>query len=196
MKGLLLALLCMAMVAGCGLSRSLTASTASSSDSPASPSSSPGRPPAHCQERGSGLFALPDPRCTPGAMNSAVTPATIHSTICHSGWTSTVRPPVSVTDPEKLIVAKAYGVRDPHETELDHLIPLELGGAPNSYKNFWDEPNYPNVSPNTFDHNPKDKLEFKMKKLVCSGRLPLADAQREIATNWVAAYQRYEGRTQ
>ncbi len=39
--------------------------------------------------------------------------------------------------------------------------------------------------------NPKDKLETAMKRLVCERRLALADAQRQIAANWVAAMRRY-----
>src|SRR5690242_12252575 len=44
---------------------------------------------------------LPDPTCTPGATYSAVTQSTIGSTICVSGWTSTIRPPTSYTNPLK-----------------------------------------------------------------------------------------------
>lgn len=40
---------------------------------------------------------LPDPACTPGAIDPAVTQANISSTICRSGYTSTVRPPASDT---------------------------------------------------------------------------------------------------
>ncbi len=35
---------------------------------------------------------LPDPACTPGTVNPAVSQANIADTICKSGWTSTVRP--------------------------------------------------------------------------------------------------------
>ncbi|MGW4529241.1 hypothetical protein [Amycolatopsis sp. NPDC004378] len=35
---------------------------------------------------------LPDPACTPGALNPDVTQASIGSTICVSGWTATIRP--------------------------------------------------------------------------------------------------------
>jgi hypothetical protein len=48
-------------------------------------------PPTSCAARG----ALPDPACTPGALNPDVTPATIGATICMSGWTATVRPPTT-----------------------------------------------------------------------------------------------------
>ena len=116
-----------------------------------------------------------------------MTQATIGSTICRRGWTSTVRPPVSVTEPEKLDSMRAYGDgRPPSAYEYDHLVPLELGGAVNDPRNLWPEPDYPGVS-RSFYLNPKDKLERALNRLVCAGTMPLARAQRLIASDWVAA---------
>ena len=66
---------------------------------------------------------LPDPVCTPGVTNPDVTDATIQQTICVRGWTATIRPPVSYTDPLKRRSMSAYGVWDqnPRDFELDHL---------------------------------------------------------------------------
>ena len=148
------------------------------------------QPPSRtCRAVGSGLNERPDPRCTPGAVNPAVTQATIDSTICRSGWTSTVRPPESVTEPEKFASMRAYGVSRPSGYEYDHFVPLELGGAVNDPRNLWPEPDFSNAS--GFYLNPKDHVEYALKRLVCDGRLTLAQAQRAIATNWVAAYSRY-----
>src|ERR1700747_3389556 len=44
-----------------------------------------------CHAIGIGLYARPDAHCTPGALNPQVRPGTIATTICRSGWTSTVR---------------------------------------------------------------------------------------------------------
>jgi hypothetical protein len=41
----------------------------------------------------------------------------------------------------------------------------------------------------------KDALERKLHKLVCAGQLDLKTAQREIASDWINAYQRYVGKT-
>lgn len=84
--------------------------------------------------------ALPDPSCTPGALNPDVKQSTIKKTICKKGWTKTVRPPVSVTEPQKQQSMDQYGVSDPTKFEYDHLVPLELGGATDSTKNLWPEP--------------------------------------------------------
>jgi hypothetical protein len=146
-------------------------------------------PPGSCHASGTGLGQLPDRRCTPGAVNPAVTQATISSTICRSGWTATVRPPERVTEPEKLASLRAYGETGASRYEYDHLVPLELGGAVNDPRNLWPEPDYP-VSQG-FYLNPKDKVESALKRLVCAGLLTLAEAQRQIAVNWVAAMRRY-----
>jgi hypothetical protein len=142
-----------------------------------------------CRRRGSGLDALPDPRCTPGALNPTVTQASIGVTICRSGWTSTVRPPASITAREKLASIASYGDARTSGFEYDHLVSLELGGAPNDARNLWPERDY--ATRRGFYLNPKDRLEGKLNRLVCSGRMTLARAQRLIAGNWVAAAARY-----
>ena len=148
------------------------------------------QPPAGtCHAIGSGLNERPDRRCTPGAVNPAVTQATLGATICRSGWTATVRPPERVTDAEKLASLRAYGESGPSRYEYDHFVPLELGGAVNDARNLWPEPDY--SGRHGFYLNPKDKLETALKRLVCAGRLSLADAQRQIAADWVAAMRRY-----
>jgi hypothetical protein len=135
--------------------------------------------PGSCHAIGSGLYSRPDPHCTPGALNPAVTQATIGHTICRSGWTKTVRPSARITDREKAGSMAAYG--DPESMsgyEYDHFVPLELGGAVNDARNLWPEPG---GSP-----NPKDAIENDLRRQVCYGQRTLAQAQRAIAANWVA----------
>jgi hypothetical protein len=122
---------------------------------------------------------LPDPRCTPGSIDPAVTQGKIRSTICKRGWTATVRPPESQTERFKYGVAYPhYGVPSSERTELDHLVPLELGGS-NDATNLWPE------TPPT--PNPKDKVENALNHAVCDGRVSLAAAQLAIARNWLTA---------
>ena len=140
-----------------------------------------------CHTRGSGLYSRPDPRCTPGALNPAVTQPTVGTTICRRGWTRTVRPDVSITEPEKLASMRAYGERSSASRfEYDHLVPLELGGAANDARNLWPEPDY--AGSMGFYRNPKDELENALNRMVCDGRMSLSRAQRAIATDWVSAY--------
>ena len=146
--------------------------------------------PGSCHYTYVGTDPLPDPRCTPGAVNPEVTQSDLNSTICASGFTATIRPPESITEPEKVASAAAYGYTGPlHVAEYDHLISLELGGDPNDAANLWVEP--PDSPTATTVANTKDKLENRLNSLVCSGQVTLAAAQQAIAGNWVAAYQQY-----
>jgi len=114
------------------------------------------------------------PLLTPGALNRDVTQATIHTTICVQGWTQTVRPPWSYTHALEVRQLREYGrsgsTRDYQE---DHFISLELGGAPRDPRNLWPEP-LPRA-------HAVDRIENQLREQVCSGRLPLAEAQRREA---------------
>jgi len=133
-----------------------------------------------CQARDHGR--LPDRRCTPGAIDPAVTQADIASTICVSGYTQTIRPPESQTEAFKFGQAyPAYGLAAGTESELDHLVPLELGGA-NDAANLW-----PEAGPVP---NAKDSVEHVLNSAVCDGRIRLARAQHGIARNWETAEPR------
>jgi len=37
----------------------------------------------------------------------------------------------------------------------------------------------------------KDRLDDRLHALVCHGKVSLAQAQDEVASNWLAAYHRY-----
>ncbi len=139
-----------------------------------------------CHARGTGKFSLPDPHCTPGAIDPAVTKANIGRTICRSGYTDKVRPPEYITEAEKRASLRSYGDHKPiYDYEYDHLVPLELGGAGNDPRNVWPEPG---ASP-----NPKDALENRLNEMVCDHAITLAAAQQAIARNWIKAYARYLG---
>jgi hypothetical protein len=69
---------------------------------------------------------------------------------------------------------------------VDHLISLELGGS-NSIKNLWPQ----SYRTQPWNAHVKDTLENELHDEVCSGRLDLKTAQREIAGDWIAAYRKY-----
>jgi hypothetical protein len=145
---------------------------------------------------------LPDAHLTPGATDPAVAQETIERTICVRGYSKSVRPSIAVTDPIKREVLSRYAaLGDPWRAdqerghyELDHLISLELGGAPADPANLWPEPyERPNrmhgaVAGTTVGSESKDRLENSLHDAVCSGRMPLAAAQHAIATNWYQAW--------
>jgi len=127
--------------------------------------------PCHTRDNG----RLPDPRCTPGAYDPQVTAAVL----CAPGYTTrSYRPPASQTDAAKRdIVEPAYGMAGV-AGELDHLVPLELGGA-NDLSNLW-------VEAGSIP-NPKDEVENRLHDMVCAGQVTLRAAQVAIATDWETA---------
>jgi hypothetical protein len=128
-----------------------------------------------CRVRG----PLPDRRCTPGARFKDATKARV----CQPGYSSRVR---HVTDGTKTAVYRAYGIRerfDGRDGEVDHLVPLELGGS-NVRANLFPEA----ATPVPGAHE-KDRLENRLHVEVCAGQLRLRKAQRLIARDWVAAYR-------
>jgi hypothetical protein len=135
---------------------------------------------------------LPIASVTPGAINSSVTQANIHSTICVSGYTKTIRPSSSYTTTlKKQQLAGPYAFYHDSFTgdfEEDHLISLEIGGSPTDPKNLWPEPYI-----GTTGARIKDKIENKLHALICSGQISLRTAQVAIAKNWYGAYLKYIG---
>ena len=150
------------------------APTASSARQP--PSSAP-RKPASSAPRAAGVpgdVPMPNRALTPGAIQSSDTAA-----ICTPGWAEAHR---DVSDATKNYVASEYGLSSRYGYEIDHLIPLELGGS-NSAQNLWPEPY---GSP--YGATQKDGLEDYLHDQVCHHGMPLATAQQEIAANWYAAW--------
>jgi hypothetical protein len=175
------ALVAVAMTVLTGCRTSTATGPASGANLPTGVASASVSAPDTCHERTEGGQALPDPSCTPGATNPQVTQANLKETACKSGWTKTVRPPVSDTDRLKKEQIAAYGYTDTRmgDYEENHLVSLELGGAPSDPHNLWPEPG---ASP-----NPKDKVENDLHAALCSGKITLAAAQRAIATDWTTA---------
>ena len=129
-----------------------------------------------------GGVAEPNRRLTPG---SVFTAATV-SQICVSGYTRTVR---NVPDSTRLAVFAAYGIAYPPKTgayELDHLVPLEVGGN-NAATNLWPQPYH--GAPGSADV--KDHLENHLHALVCSGQVGLRTAQAAFEGDWYTAAARY-----
>jgi hypothetical protein len=101
----------------------------------------------------------PDPQLTPGT--------TLEVTImdiCVPGYTKTVR---DVPDPVKRQVYAAYGIQThaPGEYEVDHLIPLELGGS-HALTNLWPQ----SYQTQPWNAHAKDRLENTLHRLVCAGQ--------------------------
>jgi hypothetical protein len=85
-------------------------------------------------------------------------------------------------------VLEEYGIArtDARAYEVDYLITPALGGAEDIH-NLWPQ----SYSLTAWNAHVKDALEDHLRGLVCTGRLDLATAQRDISTDWIAAYRKY-----
>ena len=121
---------------------------------------------------------MPDPQLTPGDAADVT-----KDDICTPGYSKKVR---NVPSSVKKRVYALYGRQKEQGIccEVDHLISLELGGS-NDIRNLWPEPYEPR--PGAYE---KDKVENYLHRQVCAGTMELADAQKQIATDWYAVYQK------
>lgn len=139
-----------------------------------------------CRVRG----GLPDRACTPGAIVVGLTLARL----CGASYVQNAK---HVTLRGQRLVDAAYGVKPGSAgQQLDHLVPRGLGGS-NLQANLWPAPTR---APGFFE---KEALANFLHDQVCAHRLAVARAQREVASNWLAAYRsvgtrrlaRYRSRT-
>jgi hypothetical protein len=72
--------------------------------------------------------------------------------------------------------------------EIDHLIPLCLGGS-DDFPNLWPQPRR-SIEPK-WNAEAKDRLEHLLCEMVCAGQLDITTAQEAIAKDWIAAYRKY-----
>lgn len=92
---------------------------------------------------------------------------------CVTGYSASVRPPANYTN--KIKKSWTPVGHTPSEYELDHFIPISIGGDPRSTNNLWMQ--------TLADAKRKDVLEINLHKQVCSGKLTLKQAQERML-NW------------
>ena len=150
--------------------------------------------PASCHLAANGT--MPDASCTPGALNTDVRPdpPVLGRTICRSGWTATVRPSRQESDQLKRQIFRRYGIAPTRDNlaryELDHRVPLEVGGAPRDPANLWPEPweqdsQHPQgPAQSGTGAQSKDRIEDRVKASICGGRLTLQEGQQVFLGDW------------
>jgi len=129
------------------------------------------------------LGSHPDRRCSPGAYSTRLTKAVICSAHFH---TSAIRP---LRRSRKHKVEREYGLPAGHfrdALQIDHIVPLRLGGSNHIANLFPEEYAFANHSPG---YLAKDALDTRLRALVCAGRIRLRAAQRRIAADWEGLYR-------
>jgi hypothetical protein len=111
-------------------------------------------------------------------VNPDVTPETIHSTICVSGYSSSIRPPQAYTDRVKRHLMREAGIPFEfiHDYVLDHVIPISSGGSPTDLRNLRLQPRDLSLA--------KDRAENRSHQFICDGRLDLRSAQQTMYSDW------------
>ncbi len=129
---------------------------------------------------------LPDAKLTGGAVGTHNVPI-----VCRRGYSRSVRPRAAVWRKLKDEAYERYGLARGHRSfvdaaghrhaafTVDHLVPIELGGAPSDLRNLWPQPQAAAKR--------KDEVENALHNLVCDGRIELEAAQRAIAHDWKTA---------
>ncbi len=119
----------------------------------------------------------PNPALTPG--KAATTD--VRQVCAIEGNLSYSRRHRTATHALKSWVFREYGIEPPHgpaargEWEIDHLVPLCLGGADEA-ANLWPQ--------NQATYRKKDRLEARACREVCAGRLSLSEAQGWFLGDW------------
>jgi hypothetical protein len=125
----------------------------------------------------------PDPDLTGGSVRIDG-----HDRLATCGHAKEHRGPMSASRRDEIL--RRYGL--PPGThpnyEIDHLIPLCLGGGDDP-SNLWPQMRR-SIEPE-WNAEAKDRLERRLCDMVCAGQLDIATAQQEIAEDWIAAYQKY-----
>lgn len=123
-----------------------------------------------------------------GTVWTEITQENIYETICISGWTRLVRPTLAYTSRLKRRNLKLLPSRhSAREFELDHVIPLSLGGHPTDPRNLslqsWPEARR------------KDWLERHLQREVCGKvrrhTITLDQARKEIAEAWETSRRKH-----
>ncbi len=120
-------------------------------------------------------LALPDRALTPGVVVRGITAAQV----CSHGYARRARHRYD-REWRRLAAAvrREYGIRGPGY-RIDHLVPIEVGGAPFNIRNLWPEP--------IAESRLKDEVENAAHARVCAGTQRIEDAQRAFERNWTTA---------
>lgn len=129
---------------------------------------------------------LPDQGCTPGGVNPDVTLEVLRD----HDWGTRCDRNCETSEGQKHVAYRWYGIGKPQHNsgqdqvcELDHLVPLELGGA-DGLGNIWPECGPAGALLHDRNFKVKDRVENYLADEVKAGRMPLGAAQRGIAQDW------------
>lgn len=145
-------------------------------------------PDGKCETHERNGFPVPDPGCTPGAINPTLTLEVLTNKRFKTGAVRDEADGSSGTD--KKITYQWYGIKKPVHNrgqaqvcELDHFISLEIGGA-DTLDNIWPQCGPSRVTLMKRYFKQKDGVEDYLAWLVKNNSMDLSLAQTCIAHDW------------
>jgi hypothetical protein len=123
---------------------------------------------------------VPDAKLTPGATRTVR-----RDDVCPVKLTNNFYP-IPATLAYRVFEKYRIHSPGPRSYEVDYLISPALGGA-DDIRNLWPQP----YASGEWNAHVKDALEDYLHDQVCTGKLDLETAQRDISVNWISAYQKY-----
>jgi hypothetical protein len=148
--------------------------------------------PGGCTAQTKNGLPVPDPACTPGAFNPTVTADILTDPAYRTGC---VRDRATKAA-EKAQTYDWYGIEHPSNNhganqvcELDHLVPLELGGA-DTLDNIWPQCGPSEAALNDRFFKQKDLVENYLAAMVKAAKADLNGARKCIAADWTQFLER------
>ena len=131
-------------------------------------------------------FPVPDPNCTPGAFNPTITLEILQDPKFRTGC---IRDKAT-TPQEKSQTYSWYDIKHPSNNqgatqvyELDHFVPLELGGA-DTLDNIWPQCGPSRVALANRYFKQKDLVENYLASMVRANKADLDQARKCITADW------------
>jgi hypothetical protein len=139
--------------------------------------------PGGCSTQVKNGFPVPDVNCTPGAFNPTVTFAVLQD---YPNYRTRCNRDLATTAEEKFVTYSWYQLNHPGDnegenqvSELDHLVPLELGGA-DTLDNIWPQCGPDGTELRERYFKLKDKVELYLAAMVKAEKIDLDQARRGL----------------
>jgi hypothetical protein len=134
-----------------------------------------------------GAYQLNAAAQNPQLLDSRVTQQSVSETICRPGYADSVAPPLNdaMALKDRLLAQRGIDAGEGAAYALDRRVPIVLGGSPDAAANY-------DVLPWAGHGGERRKvlLTVRLKRCVCAGQMSLAEAQADIAGDWVHEYGR------
>ena len=121
--------------------------------------------------------------------SQALTPGVIATTdtklVCEKDYPARSRYVTNSTKNKVYALHKVDKIQCVKGCKIDHLIPLSIGGS-NDIQNLW--PHEYGADWTVFE---KTRLEVRLRKEVCGGKLPIGEAQQCVQQDWTKCFLRF-----